>query len=118
MAHTPHPRIGELLNELETVAAVVAAAQSALAAGSMVDLRGLEERVAQLCEGLAALPPADCAGFSAAMAELVAELDNLARAVQAQRDEAARDADGEAAGSPAQAARAYGRKPPPTRGGG
>jgi len=114
----PNPRIAELMSELETIAEIVAAARRNLSAGGFVDLAGLEDRVAQLCEALSTLPRADAGGFADSMASLVTDLDALSHAVRAQHNEWAErasesaDAPDDETDDPGRAARAYGTKPP------
>lgn len=107
----PHPRVAELLAELEAVADVLAAARRSLAEGALLDLAGLEDRIADLCAALVKLPHADAGGFSEPMTMLVSEFDALVVALKSQRLEFG-DSD-ESDDDPTRAARAYGQKPPP-----
>lgn len=96
--------------ELEAVAEVLAAARRNLAEGAILDLSGLEDRIASLCAALVELPRGHAGGFSEPMATLVGEFDELVLALKSQRAEFG-EAD-EPDDDPARAARAYGPKPP------
>lgn len=106
----PHPRVAELMADLEAIADVLAAARRSLAEGALLDLSGLEDRIAELCAALADLPRADASGFTAPMTTLIGEFDELVQALKTQRAEFGDG--GESDDDPTRAARAYGQKPP------
>lgn len=75
---------------LAEIGAAVAAQRRALAEGAEIDVEGLDAAVSRLCEDVPALPAAERAGFSQALAELAVALDELAADLTRQRDAAQR----------------------------
>jgi len=54
--------------------------------GQMVTLHHLDDEVASLCDAALALPPAEAKDVQPAMAGMIAQLEELAKALQAYRD--------------------------------
>lgn len=95
--------------ELSEIARQLADAEAALAAEQPVDLAGLEDRVADACAGLQALPAERAHCYTPALSEMIDALDRLGEALAA----LSAGTDEESAATPAQARRAqaaYGRR--------
>ena len=67
----------DIHGELEKVASVVAAARRVLSQGRMVDISGLQARVAKLCEAIMEQAPNNAPPLRHAMESLLADLDRL-----------------------------------------
>ncbi len=55
-------------------------------AGEMVDLSGLDDEIAALCERTVALPPELAQSVQPTMAEMIAQLETLGQALKAFQD--------------------------------
>lgn len=67
----------DIHGELEKVASVVAAARRVLSEGRMVDISGLQARVAKLCDAIMERAPNNASSLGHAMESLLADLDRL-----------------------------------------
>lgn len=67
----------DIHGELEKVASVVAASRRVLSEGRMVDISGLQARVAKLCEAIMERAPNNTPSLRNAMESLLADLDRL-----------------------------------------
>ncbi len=66
-----------LTDALKKMLSVVTTAQRLIRDRQAVDLTGLDRKVAELCEGIAALPPDEARSFAAPLEALVSALDDL-----------------------------------------
>lgn len=66
-----------LTDALKKLLSVVTTAQRLIRDRQAVDLTGLDRKVAELCEGIAALPPDQARAFAAPLEALVSALDDL-----------------------------------------
>jgi hypothetical protein len=55
--------------------------------GTMVDLSGLDEEVASICDHVVTLPPAEATQTQPLMAEMIGNLEKLGEALQKYQDE-------------------------------
>ena len=94
---------------LRQVGEAVDIAIEAVNAGSLIDLAGLEERVASLCEDIKTLSAADGRTLEATLLDLVGRLDRLSETLARRRDDLLQRP---AATAPQDATAAY-RKPQP-----
>ena len=69
--------------EIEAVRGRLAAAKVQADAGAVVELGGLEDRVARLAAALGALSPAEAGGFKPRLLALLDDIDRLAAAMTA-----------------------------------
>ncbi len=106
MSRTTHKT---LHRDLSAVAAALADAGAQAEAGALVDLVGLEERVAALCAAVEALPGNEGQALLAELEAIIRALDGLAATLTSQRAQL----DGEETHSARQrAATVYGRPAP------
>ncbi len=54
--------------------------------GEMVDLKGLDDEIAGLCERTVALPPEDAQAVQPTMADMIARLEKLGQALKNYKD--------------------------------
>ena len=54
--------------------------------GEMVDLKGLDDEIASLCERTVALPPEEAHAVQPTMAEMIAKLERLGQALKNYKD--------------------------------
>ena len=105
----------DLRGRLLEAATLVGTAKTLLAQGNVVELAGLEGRVARICAEIPGLPPAERDGLKPALIALMDGLGGLAEALKAQHQELAARLAGVAKGHRALAAygagEAAGRKP-------
>ncbi|HLI13167.1 MAG TPA: hypothetical protein VKY65_16360 [Alphaproteobacteria bacterium] len=74
-----------IARELEGMMALVTTARQIIADGRAVDLGGLQERMARVCDDVLALPAEKAAGFRARLIALLDEVDRLTGDLEAQR---------------------------------
>lgn len=101
----------EIREDLAAIARTIADAEAAAAAGTPVNLTGLQEQVEVVCRELTALPAERAKSYEPALAEMIAALDRLGGQLQAQDGDAPADTP-DGPGQPAahkRAAAAYGR---------
>lgn len=70
-------------DELHQVGAMLAQTRGAIAAGRLIDLSSLEEKVQSLCEGIGRLPRAQAQAHKPALIALIDELGTLTEAIKA-----------------------------------
>ncbi|MBB4266797.1 hypothetical protein [Roseospira visakhapatnamensis] len=73
----PPPSPEDLSDALKKLLSVVTTAHRLIQDRQAVDLTGLDRQVADLCEGIAALPAAQARAFAPSLETLVAALDGL-----------------------------------------
>lgn len=78
----------DILNRLRTICDFIADATAKVDGGEMVNLAGLDDDVASLCERTIALPPEDAAQAQPFMAEMITALDRLGQALRDYQDRA------------------------------
>lgn len=83
----PEPTPDREWASLAEVTALVKAAMAAVARGDVVDLTGLDGIIAGLCADIREMPSAHGSQLAPPLADLMAELDRLAEAMAAQRDQ-------------------------------
>ncbi len=75
---------------LDDIAAAIAEARSAVAAGALVDLGGLDAAIAALCDAARQAPAAERPALAQGLAALAEALDQLAADITRQREAAQR----------------------------
>lgn len=75
----------QVIQQLDAAAAIVAGARQVLADGRAVDLAGLDQRIAGLCEAARMLPEPAAGGLKPRLVALLDDVDRLAADVEAQR---------------------------------
>ena len=105
----PVPTADAVHAGLRQVGDAVDVAIEAVNAGSLIDLAGLEERVASLCQDIKALSATDGRTLEATLLDLVGRLDRLSETLSRRRDDLLQRP---AATAPQDATAAY-RKPQP-----
>lgn len=106
---TPAPTPDAVHTGLRQVGDAVNVAIEAVNAGSLIDLAGLEERVASLCQDIKTLSTADGRALEATLLDLVGRLDRLSETLTRRRDDLL---ERPSATAPQDATAAY-RKPQP-----
>jgi hypothetical protein len=76
-------------SQLTEIAAAVAAAREAVADGALIEIRGLDGAVSEICAAAECIPAAERGGFAEGLAALADALDRLAADI-ARQGEAAR----------------------------
>ena len=88
--------------QLDEIAAAIAEARSAVAAGALVDLAGLDAAVSVLCDAAREAPAAERPALAQGLAALAEALDNLAADIMRQREAAQRQRANDAYGQEGQ----------------
>jgi hypothetical protein len=83
----PAPTPDRARASLAEVTALVKATTTAVARGDVVDLTGLDRIIAHLCADIRQMPTAHGSQLAPPLTDLTAELDRLAEAMAAQRDQ-------------------------------
>ncbi len=74
----------------EEIAAAIAEARRAVAAGALVDMSGLDAAIGEICDAARTLSAAEREAFAQSLAALAAALDELALDIVRQREAAQR----------------------------
>ncbi len=72
--------------DLQETARAVALVRDSVRSGAVIDLAGLDRRVARLCTDVRALPAADSRALAPALVDLAGHIDRLAADMAAQPD--------------------------------
>jgi hypothetical protein len=112
MSDAAHPKMAAIERELEIISLAISDTRVVLQAGGVIDLAGLDDRIAAVCAGLETQPPEIARAMLPRLVILVQDLNMLSAAcakVQADTALALRQV------SRNRASRAYGKPPvPPT----
>ena len=84
------PEAIDYMMEIETLSVLVAEARELVGDGNLIDMSRFQERVAVLCGALAEQPPANAEEVTAAIQDLVGDLNALAQELQAATQDAAK----------------------------
>ena len=89
MTPTPKRKIKHLMSEKDDIqnrmleiSAFIDDANGHITKGEMVDLTGLDDEVASLCDRTVALPPQDAVTIQPLMAEMISKLEVLSQSLQ------------------------------------
>lgn len=74
----------DLAKRLKSIIDYVRDCERRVSQGEIMDLQGLDNNVAEVCDAIASMPPADAQGLETQMSVLIADLEKLANAMRAQ----------------------------------
>lgn len=97
----------DIAHEIDHAASMVDAFRTAAAAGSTVDLSGLDTKVEKLCGEIAAMPAPERNGFKRSLLSLIDDLNRLVETIEAQQKDVSETLKG--VSSRQRAVTAYGR---------
>ncbi|MEM6781597.1 MAG: hypothetical protein AAF569_07015 [Pseudomonadota bacterium] len=72
----------DIKTRMQELTSFVVQANDTINAGQMVDLQGLDDEVASLCDRTLALPPQQAADIQPLMAEMISKLEELGRSLE------------------------------------
>jgi len=76
----------EVATRLKSITDYVRDCERRVTQGDIMDLQGLDDNVVEICDLIAALPPADGQALEAPMQSLIADLEKLAAAMRDQSE--------------------------------
>lgn len=76
----------DIKSRMQELSAFIDEANTQVSGGQMVDLQGLDDEVASLCERTLALPPQDAVEVQPLMADMITKLEDLGRSLQIFQD--------------------------------
>ncbi len=74
--------VQDIKTRMQELTSFVIQANNTINAGQMVDLQGLDDEVASLCDRTLALPPEQAAQIQPLMAEMISNLEELGRTLE------------------------------------
>ena len=82
----PKPDAGELHERLKAIVDYVRDCQRRVSQGDIMDLKGLDQNVLEICDSIAALPPEEGRKLEDQMSALIEDLETLANNMRAQQE--------------------------------
>jgi len=82
--------VDDIRREMDTLTAFINDCVQSVEDGRIVDLKGLDDQVAALCDSALGLPPQDAAQIQSPMAAMISKVEALEQALRAFRDRAGR----------------------------
>lgn len=74
--------VEDIKTRMQELTSFVIDANNSINGGQMVDLQGLDDEVASLCDRTLALPPQRAAEVQPLMAEMISQLEELGRSLE------------------------------------
>ena len=78
--------VNSIEKDLKTQIGVIGEAVSRVKAGVIMNIDGVEQQVAQICEKISALPEGDAQALEQSMAEMIGKLEELAQVLSEFQD--------------------------------